>query len=182
MKKIFAAVIAMAFSGITTYSQDSSKVKLYCDKQLSSIGYEMNHPMHTFNAESKDFTSVILADRDKKAIEQVAVSAKISSFDSHNANRDSHAMESTEALKYPNITFSGKPVSDDNGKLSVKGILTFHNVSHPISFDAERKDANGKIEVTGGFTINMTDYGIKPPALMGIPTSPDIKVSFDVFY
>ena len=163
-------------------AQNRSAVKLFADKNKSTITYSMNHPLHSWTGTSKEVNSVILTNEKKDAISQVAVSVRFASFDSKNANRDSHAMEVVNAITYPSITFESKSIQRNGDKLLVEGILTFHGISKTISFDVEKKNMKSKIEVTGGFDIKMTDFEIDPPSLMGLPTDDDIKISFDVFY
>ena len=103
MKKSVILMIIMLMV-INVFAQN--KVKVNCIKEESSITYAMNHPLHAWTGESKDINSIILTDDARSAIFQVAVSAKVSTFDSKNANRDSHMMEVTEALKFPNVTFA----------------------------------------------------------------------------
>lgn len=181
MKQI-VFISAVLFINTVAFAAKPAPVKLFCDKSHSTITYGMNHMLHSWTGTSKDINSVILTDEAKKTISQVAVSVKISSFDSKNANRDSHTMEVTEALKYPNITFSSTSIKQENNKLSVEGTLSFHGVSKDISFEAEKTKNKNKIEITGGFDIKMTDFNIERPSLMGIAADDDIKITFDVLY
>jgi len=181
MKRL-AIISGMLLVSTLTFAANPAAVKLFADKSHSSITYGMNHLLHSWTGTSKDVNSVILTDKDKKNISQVAVSVKISSFDSKNANRDSHMMEATDALKYPNITFSSKSIKLEGNKLAVDGILSFHGVNKDISFVAEEKKNKNQVEVTGGFDVNMTDFNIKKPTLMGVATDDAIKITFDVLY
>jgi hypothetical protein len=101
MKKIFILTLAVVIGIFTTAWQDP-KLKLYADRSQSGIVYYMNHPLHKWSGESKMITSIVLTDQNLDQVSKVVVSVKISSFDSQNANRDSHMIEAAEALKYPN--------------------------------------------------------------------------------
>ncbi len=160
----------------------NAQVKLFCDKSQSTISYSMNHPLHSWTGESKEVNSVILSDENRNVISQVAVSVKISSFDSHNANRDSHAMEATEALLFPSISFTSNTIKAIDDKLEVKGIITFHGVSQNISFLAEKELIDKKAKITGSFIVKLTQFNIEPPSLMGIATDDEMKISFSVLY
>ena len=94
MKKFGIIAIAILLTG-SLFAQE--KVKINCVKEESSITYSMKHPMHEWSGVSKEVNSIILTDEGRTTIFQVAVSAKLSSFDSKNANRDSHMMEVTHA-------------------------------------------------------------------------------------
>lgn len=158
------------------------QMKVYADKTKSTITYSMHHILHSWDGVSKDVNSIIVTDVKRSEISQVAVSVKVLSFDSKNANRDSHMMEATEAIKYPTISFSGNSIRQDGDTLQASGTLTFHGVSKPITIKAEKKIINKKTEITGSFSIKMTDFDIDPPSLMGVATDDDIKLSFDMFY
>lgn len=181
MKKIIF-LISIVLLNIVASSQTISPIKLFCDKNLSTIDYSMHHPLHSWTGESKEITSVILSDEKRNIISQVAVLVKISSFDSQNANRDSHVMEVTEALKYPSITFTSTTIKAENNKLTVTGTLNFHGVNQTISFDADKNMINDKAEITGNFIVKMSQFNIKPPSLMGVATDDAIKISFKTIY
>lgn len=166
----------------SVFAQKGDQVKLFSDKSKSTITYSMNHPMHSWTGLCKDVTSVLLCNKDKNRIDQVAVAVSIASFDSQNANRDSHAMEVTEALKFPVISFSSTSIKQEGENLTVTGNLKFHDVTKSITFTAVSKVKKDKIEVTGNFEIDMTEYKVEPPSLMGVATDKEIKLSFDIFY
>jgi polyisoprenoid-binding protein YceI len=182
MMKIMNIFMAIALLNTFARAQDKPLIKVYCDKKLSTISYSMHHPLHSWTGVSKDITSIIVTDENRIQVNNVAVVVKISSFDSQNANRDSHLMEVTEALKYPTVSFTSNSIKQEGNKLIVSGTLIFHGVSQLISFDAEKKINNNKAEITGGFTVNMTQFNIDPPSLLGIATDDDIEVTFKTIY
>ena len=181
MKKTFIILLTL-INIIYVNAQDKDFIKVFNDTKKSFITYSMNHPLHSWTGTSKEVASVILTDKAKKQIQKVAVSIKITSFNSQNANRDSHAMEATEAIRFPLIKFASTSVQQDGNMLNVTGKLFFHGVTKQISFTAERDDKKDKIEITGGFVIKMTDFNIQPPTLMTIPTDDEIIIAFDMFY
>ena len=182
MKKQIIFIVVIVLLNTLVKAQEKTQVKLYCDKKQSTISYSMNHPLHSWTGESPDVTSVILTDENRNVINQVAVLVKISTFDSKNANRDSHAMEATEALKYPSVSFTSSSIKQVGNKLAVNGTLNFHGVSQLISFEAEKDIINNKAEIRGSFNIKMTLFKIDPPTLLGIATEDDIKISFNLIY
>ncbi len=175
-------LIAFILPGFLTLAQESNQVKFYADKSQSSITYAMKHPLHSWEGTSKDVNSVILADKDRNNITQGAVSVKISSFDSQNANRDSHMIEVTDAIKYPNISFVSTSVKQEGSALDIAGKLTFHGVTKDITMKAEKTMVDNKAKITGNFTVNMKDFNIDPPSLMAMATDEEIKLSFVFVY
>jgi len=181
MKKVILSLVVMAFL-VQGKAQTPSNLKLYCDKTKSSISYSMHHPLHEWTGVNNEVTSIILTDDSKTNISQVAVTVKLASFDSKNANRDSHVLEVAEGLKFPVVKFSSSSIETKGDKLSVKGNMTFHGVTQLISFEANQKKVNDKLEISGNFSIKMTQFGIEPPSLLAIPTDDEIKMSFTVVY
>lgn len=156
--------------------------KLTADKSNSTITYTMKHPLHEWDGISSDVQSVIVAEGAGREIRQVAVKVKLNTFDSKNANRDSHMIEVAEGLKFPEITFAGTVSESEPGQLQASGTLRFHGVSKAVQFKAARKDEKGAIRITGDFPVKMTDFGIPPPSLLGIATEDEFRVSFSIRY
>jgi polyisoprenoid-binding protein YceI len=179
MKKYGILIVAILLVG-QVFSQN--KVKVNCIKEESSITYAMTHPLHAWTGESKEINSIILTDEAKTTIFQVAVSAKLASFDSKNANRDSHMMEVTEALKFPNVTYVSNSVTIDGGDFTSSGNITFHGVSVPVALKGKIVREGNKSIFTGDFNLKMTQFGISPPSLMGISTEDNFKLEFRVVY
>ena len=174
-------MMVVALTATFGYAQSTSK--LMSDTGKSYIRYAMSHPLHDWEGTSKDVKAVVVIDNNTKEIQQTAIAVKVSTFDSHNANRDSHMMEATDAIKYPNVTFTSTSFQKDQGQETVTGDLTFHGITHSITVPIEEKTAkNGEIEVTGKFAVKMTDYKIDPPSLLGMAADDNIKLNFDIFF
>ncbi|GET24746.1 YceI family protein [Prolixibacter sp. NT017] len=182
MKKIILSMMVVAITATVGFAQSTSK--MMSETQKSYVRYAMSHPLHDWEGTSKSVKGVIVVDNKTKEIKQTAIAIKVSTFDSHNANRDSHMMEATDAIKFPDVTFASTSFQkDQQGQETVTGKLTFHGISHSITVPiVEKTDSNGEIEVTGKFDVKMTDYKIDPPSLLGMPAKDDIKLNFDLFF
>jgi len=179
MKKLGLLLICLVMV-VSVFAQN--KVKVSGVKEESSITYAMNHPLHSWTGESKEVNSIILTDDARSTIYQVAVSAKISTFDSKNANRDSHTMEVTEALKFPNVTYVSTSVTIQGSDFKSDGTMTFHGISQPVTVQGKLTKEGTKLTFTGEFKLKMTQFKIDPPSLMGISTDDEFKLSFKVVY
>jgi len=176
----FLGIIQFVFT--TCQGQTTVISKIFADKTKSSVTYSLSRPLHKWDGTSKDISSLIVYNRGSKAIENVAVAIKIGSFDSENANRDSHTIEVLEAIKIPNVTFTSTSIKKEGEELKVFGNLTFHGVCKPISFTAKEKNNVKELSVSGNFEIRITDFQITPPSLMGIATEDLIKLRFSISY
>ncbi|WP_019987918.1 YceI family protein [Rudanella lutea] len=160
-----------------------AKRKLMADKKASTITYAMRHPMHTWEGVCRDVNGAIVYDDESKKVETVAIVAKVASFDSQNANRDSHAIEVLEGIKYPNVTFASQQVQDDgSGKLTVTGRLTFHGVTRAVTVPVVRKESGGVTVYEGSFVTKLTDHQIEKPSLMMVPVEDELKIKFSLAF
>jgi polyisoprenoid-binding protein YceI len=156
--------------------------KLTADKGLSTITYTMVHPVHTWDGVSKDVTCNIAFDEKNNLITQVGVSAPISSFDTNNASRDSHAMEVLEGIKFPKVTFLSTKIEPSGNDLNISGNLTFHGVTKPITFKATRTNSSTNMTVAGNFVVKLTEYSVEKPSLMTVPVKDDMAMKFSVVF
>ncbi len=149
-------------------------------KGESFLSYGLVHPMHHITGVSRDFQCTVDLSPDTLS-SIIKVSALISSFDSHNSSRDSHAMEMVEALKYPKVEFVSDSVKGDGGRYRVSGKLTFHGKTRPIQFLVTGKSSGGKVEITGEFSVKLTDFDVARPTLLFVPTEDKLTLRFDLF-
>ena len=179
MKKFGILAIAILLAG-SVFAQN--KVKVNSVKEESSITYSMKHPLHEWTGESREVSSILLMDEAKTIVYQVAVSAKVSTFDSKNANRDSHMMEETEAIKFPNVTYASSSVNIEGNDFTSSGNLTFHGITQPVAMKGKMTREGTKLTFTGSFNLKLTQFKVDPPSLMAISTNDDFKLDFKVVY
>jgi polyisoprenoid-binding protein YceI len=179
MKKSF---IFLSFILVSFLSNGQEKKKIEADKKVSYVQYAMKHPMHDWDAKSTANKCIIVYNDKNTAIEAVAVIVPVKSFDSGNSNRDSHALESLEALKFPNVSFSASNIQEANNQLTIKGNLTFHGVTKPIEVKAKKTASSNNLKIEGKFDINMKDFGVEPPGLMGVRADEKISLSFNMVF
>lgn len=173
----------LAIGALCAFTNPLAKRKLMADKALSTITYSAKHPLHNWDGVSRDVSGALIYNDETKQPETVAISVKVATFDSDNNNRDSHAMEVLEGLKYPNVTFVSSDVKvGENGTLVAKGTLTFHGVAKPVTLQATRKDTGGKMTLIGEFPVNMSDHTIERPSLMGMKTEDGMVLKFNVVF
>ncbi len=173
-KNILFLLIMASFSAINA----QETIKKYADNTLSEVTYAMSHPMHDWEGVNKNVRAVIKENSKTGKIEKAAVSLKIIDFNSGNSNRDSHAVEVLDGIKYPAITFVSNSIEQTENNIKITGILNFHNVKKKITVSVLKKMKKGKDVYIGSFDVDMTEYDIKRPTLMNMPTDKIIKISF----
>jgi polyisoprenoid-binding protein YceI len=151
-------------------------------KDESSITYRINHTLHHIEATSKDGWFRVELDPAKKEIKSVTAQVDVMTFDSGNSNRDSHAMEVVESIKYPDVTFASTSVTQNGDSLSVTGKLTFHGVTKDIVMTGAAKWSENKLEVQGSFELSITAFKIERPALLMIPVDDALRFSLHAMF
>lgn len=169
--------LLLALLVLVTTSKAQTK-KIQADKKESSVTYQMTHPLHEIEATSKDIGCWVDYNPAKKEISHVYVQIDVTSFNSGNSNRDSHAMEVIDAISYPKVKFSSTSISPNGDKLKITGKLTFHGITKEITFDVLPKWDNNKLTVTGNFIISLTEFKIERPSLLMIPVKDELRFSF----
>lgn len=175
----FLALLLLSLSGMAQ-QQDVSKI--FADKSVSKVIYAMKHPMHEWEGVSKDVNAVIVYNKSAKTVDQVVVSLKVDSFDSGNSNRDSHALEVLEGLKFPKVTFVSTKIRPNGNTLVVDGNLTFHGISKPITISVNRNETANKTTFDGKFDVLLSDYKVDRPSLFGVKTEDFINLKFNLSF
>ena len=118
---------------------------------------------------------LIYADAKTKEIKNVLVKVSVTSFNSGNSNRDSHAMEVIDAISYPNASFLSSSVEQNGDSIKVYGKLTFHGVTKDIVLNGKMTWNGNQLEVDGTFNIRLTEFKIERPSLLFIPVDDTLK-------
>ncbi|HKP97218.1 MAG TPA: YceI family protein [Fibrobacteria bacterium] len=149
-------------------------------KGESSLTYVLVHPMHTVKGITRDFECKVELSDDTVS-SRIRVAADVRKFDSGNSSRDSHALEAVDALKFPRVSFESRSIKPEGGGYLVAGDLTFHGVTRPVSFHVTPALGKDRVEITGTFEINLSDYGVERPSLMFMKSKDQLTLRFDLF-
>lgn len=149
-------------------------------KGKSEIHYLLTHPLHKVEAVCKDFICTVQYDDATHTVISTSFTADVSSFDSGNSNRDSHAMEVLDALTFPTVSFQSKNIKTSGQELLLAGDLTFHGVTKPISFGATTVSSGSNLTVQGNADVSLTLFKIERPSLLFIPVEDTLRISFSL--
>jgi polyisoprenoid-binding protein YceI len=181
---------ALVLLGLATipFAQDGQYQSL---NGPSTLTYTLVHPMHVIQGVSHGVTCKVSINNDT-AKSEIACSAPLISFESGNDSRDSHMLEVVEALRYPEVQFSGHPTGHVAGSASesakpsggekwlVTGDLKFHGYTYPIRFTVVPTFSEGRVRIVGAFPISLTEFHIKRPSLLFVPVQDTVRIAIDV--
>ncbi len=143
----------------------------------SSVTYRLVHPLHKVEATSKDVHYKLELDIAKKEIKAVSAVVDVTTFDSGNSTRDSHAMEVIDAITYPEASFASTGVIQSGDSLAVAGKLTFHGITKDVMMKSAVKWSGSTLAVQGGFTVSLIAFNIERPSLLMIPVEDALTFS-----
>jgi polyisoprenoid-binding protein YceI len=169
---VYLLASCLLFPWATAESQ-AKRVDLIKDE--SKVTYQISHPLHEIEASSKEVVYRLDIDPGKKEVRSVSAQVDVTTFDSGNSNRDSHAMEVIDALTYPDVTFTSTSVIQNGDSVRVAGKLTFHGVTKDIVILAAAKWSPNRLDVHGDFDVSLTEFKIERPSLLMIPVSDTLK-------
>ncbi len=174
---MFPLLFAAALSALAAAPTQISAVK-----DGSSMTYVLIHPLHKVEGVSKDLDVRIDYDDATRTILRASFSADVSTFDSGNSSRDSHAMEVLDALDYPTVSYASTAIQASGQALSMHGNLTFHGQTHPVDVQATAEPAGNTLTVEGKTSVSLTAFGVERPSLLMIPTEDTLRISFKVVF
>jgi polyisoprenoid-binding protein YceI len=176
-------VIAVSFAVLISIPASAQPKKYEAAGNESFITYKLTHPLHEVEATSRKEVCLIYADAGNKEIKNVLVQVPVTSFDSGNSNRDSHAMEVVDAISIPYAKFVSTNIEENGDSVKVFGNLTFHGVTKGIRIIAFAKWSSNELIVNGTFDISLTEFKVERPSLLLIPVNDDLKFTLkEVFY
>ncbi len=174
---IFPLLLAAALSAFA-----AAPTQITAVKDGSSMTYLLIHPLHKVEGVSKDFDARIDYDDATHTILRASFSADVSTFDSGNSSRDSHAMEVLDALDYPTVSYASTGIQASGQVLTMHGNLTFHGQTHPVDVQATANPTGDKLSVEGKTAVSLTAFGIERPSLLMIPTEDSLHITFKVIF
>ena len=144
-------------------------------KGESSATYLLVHPMHEIEATSKEVVYTASLNPDTRSLQTVTAAVDVTSFDSGNSNRDSHAMEVVDALSFPEVTFASTSIVPQGNSLIVVGKLTFHGVTNDVTATAIPEWGSDKVVVHAIMPLSLTAFKVERPALLFIPVKDTLR-------
>jgi polyisoprenoid-binding protein YceI len=155
---------------------------------LSAMGYNARIGIRTFagevdfNAEAAQASGFRLSMQSNS----VGVLDDISDKDRREIERMMNE-QVLESSKYPEIVYEAPTVSIKHieGNLysaTLVGTLSFHGVTHNQSIPARIASFDEMVRASGEFTLNQSDYGIKPISVAGgaMKVKDELKFSFEM--
>src|SRR5689334_19448052 len=129
-----------SFAAVLLLSSTLSASTYVVEPTASVVKFHLHHKMHEVDGRSSQIEGKAILGDDGKVMTMVRIPS--ASFDTADANRDSHLRETLDTGKFPYVVFKGvtavampvawgKPV-----QAQLQGELDFHGVKRPITVPA----------------------------------------------
>ena len=138
------------------------------DLSKSFISYDGKHPAHNWTGVSKDIQGTFEINKQDLTQSKVDLFVPVFSFDSKNANRDSNMLDVVEEYYYPFVRFTSSKINKTENGFKVTGNLSFHGIIKELTIPVNLEEDNQTVIVTSDFSIMLSDFKIKRPALLTI--------------
>ncbi len=110
-----------------------------------------------------------------------SLEVSITDFISDNKKRDANMYETMDASGFPKASFEVKDVVSKGGDAYlIKGVLSLHGVSKPLSFEGTIVSEGSKVRIKASSMMKMSDFGIKPPKMVFLTVRDQVDLSVDV--
>ncbi len=167
-------------------SQGAPEVPLTISGTSTVRPWECRVPKYRMTVQpASDYAQPVLDGQ--SAIKGMSLTIDVNSIDCGIGKMNEHLRKALKADKYGEITFDLGLYDLSSTSTGVdaraKGRLTIDDTTQPVTLDVHLAPGrNGTLRARGQYTLNMKDYGVKPPKLMlgMLKVGKDVKIAFDV--
>lgn len=180
---VFFAAVSLASAGASLQSQ--SRLWLVGDSTLHL--YESTATVLNVSLSFKESPSGSLLDSLKSnGMEKLDVAVPVKEMRSGKPPLDRNMQKALKAVENPDITFQMKsyttsPAEGQAVKINASGQLKIAGVEKPVELEGTAELLGDLLEIRGSKDLLMTDYGVKPPSMLGVVrTKNEVTVHFDL--
>lgn len=164
---IFLSVFAFANNLILEEGEILAHTEVFGDRNI--------------NPRVLDITSTLSM---KKGIESIKgdIVIKSVSLISDNKDRDENMYELLNITTHPFITCSIEKVQKKEDKYELSGTLTLNGITNKFTSLAIINENNKRVDLTGAFSIKLTQFALKPPVLIFLTVRDQIDINYNLAY
>lgn len=175
------AVLASALA----LASASSPQTLTVDPSATVVRFHLNHKMHEVDGRSTAVEGKAVVEPGGRVLAMVRI--PVASFDSGDANRDSHMRETLDTGKHPFVVFKGVAsmvVPAAYGKavpMTLQGELDFHGVTRPLEVPVSVEfGEDGSAVVKGRMKVSLEAHLVKRPSLLFVKVDDECTIEFSL--
>lgn len=178
-----AALIAAVLVAAAARGAHADVTRFRIVPERSKVAYVSGTQLGEFRGDTGAVTGEVRLDTAAPPRADVAVTVQAAELRSDNAARDKHLREKVlEVQRFPTITLTArefKPAPAANGARGegvLVGVLALHGVERPITIPLQYTVDNGQLQAHARFAIDLTDFAVVPPSLLGLTVRKQVVV------
>jgi len=166
------------------YAQASGQWHVVSEK--SRLDFMCKSTLHDFNGTARKLSGSF---EQNQNIAKGFVDVDIAGLTTDEPERDKNMYQMFDATLYPQIHFVfkdtdiSKIIENQEGDIKFTGIMTMHNISHPVTLISKGHMKGDTLTCEGQMLIHLKDYGLKPPSILGlIHVSDEVTVQYNIIF
>lgn len=143
-----------------------------------SASFHVEHPMHNTDGISKNLKGKGACQNEKC---EFLIAAPINSFDSGNANRDTHMLQVLGGAKNPMliVRVTAKNV-EENGKFPATVTISLNGNEVTKNLELNTTKQGSAVSTKGTLALKLTEFKIERPSLLGISVKDEFSVDYQL--
>jgi polyisoprenoid-binding protein YceI len=155
----------------------------------SFVRYEASRPGEVWLGKAPIDQLILKLDPDHLQSAQVTITIHSGSFNSGNILRDTNARRTVfDSQEFPEISFSSQRVISTSNRLlegteqelRLVGTLLLHGLRKPLEITVVVFREGQSLDVSGSFSIKLSDYGMSRPSLFGVLVDDRVAITFSL--
>jgi polyisoprenoid-binding protein YceI len=185
MRKTGAAALILALGSLASPARAADNFTV--DDAHTSVSFQIQHlGLSWVHGRFNDVAGAFTIDKGDPSKASFSLTIKTKSIDTNNKKRDEHlsSPDFFNVSQYPTIKFESKSVKAVDGGYEVKGDLTLHGETKPVTFtlkggkEAEFPKGTMRTGFTTELTLKRSDYGMDK-MLNAVGDEVKIAISFE---
>jgi len=166
----------------------AERVALVIDPARSEVRFRAQATGHAFTGKTRRIEGkATLAPGGLFGVEGATAGVEAGSLETGNGIRDQKMRRLLETDRFPRIAFRATGFTPREKTVPgafrgvLAGLLTIRGVTKPVALDVTGAWAGSALRASGSGRIRFTDFGMKPPRVIGLlRVKDDVRLEFDV--
>jgi len=171
MHKLFLVVILGIFAFANNLMLDQGEITAHTE-----VFGDNN-----INPKTQDINSILSMNRGIESIKG-DIEIKSISLSSNNKDRDKNMHELLNIKTYPLISSRIEHIQKKDNKYEISGMVTLNGISNKFTSIAIINESEKRVDLTGTFSIKLTQFGLKPPVLIFLTVRDQIDINYNLAY
>jgi polyisoprenoid-binding protein YceI len=154
--------------------------------EKSRLDFMCKSTLHDFNGTARKLSGSF---EQNQNIAKGFVDVDIAGLTTDEPERDKNMYQMFDASLYPQIHFvfndtdMTKILDHHDGEIKFTGIMTIHNISHPVTLISKGHMEENTLICEGQMLVHLKDYGLKAPSILGLIRVDDaVAVQYNIVF